>query len=419
MLCVYYAELYEELELDDTVAAPALPSSPRPTHKPPGATLANVPIAADFEDMGGEDIYEDTDDYLPTIIQQQAAAPSSQAVPQLPSRNPPKKVDSSPVPSLPPRNSPAPVPSLPPRNAKTEAKKKQASLPVDEELYDDVVVGTVDDDEMYDDVVVTGDAEIEETYDDVVTQDAVTDELYEDMTANGEDGPQEEYVIMEPGQEGEEDDELYVDVELTPKHAPLQSRLRGKAAAGNGVAKLSQMFAGGGGGGRGGGGPVKGGNVKCKTPKKSIFSQFWCKIEKKELHFFKNSTDKLPVERLPLGECEMSVAAAGAAFKLCKAEKIYYFTLKNASECDKWSDWLRGLVQRTTVEQHQEVYMAKEDHIGSAGEITFKKGSFIRLMSKGSAQNWTGQLGNEAQVFEGKVGKFPANKVERAEDMYI
>jgi len=65
-------------------------------------------------------------------------------------------------------------------------------------------------------------------------------------------------------------------------------------------------------------------------------------------------------------------------------------------------------------------FEATEDHIGEGeDQLTFKKGTYIRLITQTSGDMWIGQIGNDAQVFNGKIGKFPTSKVVVVEDMYV
>ena len=330
----------------------------------------------------------------------------------------------------------------------------------DEELYDDIVVGEADAeiDETYDDVVVAdsgvgGAAADEELYDDVLAtttgvgtegEGPVQDEYYEDMAP----GTVDSYVTMEKkGAEGGE--ELYVDVDEPPAHSYSPSPARkGSGTTGGGkdspkpqsphpkTGTFSRMFhkkatpdhkAG----------PSLSGHLSYKAPKKSKFEEKWGVIEGSNLAIFKNSSDKRSQEKLPLNECRLELGSteAGAgkfAFHLCKGDKLYHFSLKEATDLEAWVGVVKGLVKYAPVEvtsgsgsgsivadEEHVVYQAKEDHIGdNDGELTFKTGTFIRLIKKESPALWVGQIGNAEQIFEGKIGKFPSSKVEEAEELY-
>ena len=428
-------ELYEELETDDM--PPPIPSSPRPAHTP-----INVPDDIIID----EDIYEDTDDYRQDF---QESPVHSAPPPALPERNAPKK-DATPPPSLPPRNALPPKnagPSLPPRAAKQEANVPPPDIG-GEEIYDDVVPGPGGDDqdaeidETYDDVVAGESDEPEDTYDDVVSStkptpgkamepEPITEEYYEDMAPGTE--PQEDYVVMEPGEDigGEE---LYVDVDAPPppktiaQPKPIEQE-RTSTSPRPQSKTFSRMF------------KTKppspqlvpkghSGTINYKAPKKGKFEEKWAVIDGNFLLINKNSSAKHHQEKLPLSECGLDmgspdVGSGDHAFRItAKGDKVHHFTLKSKPDCDKWVTILKGLTKYAPIEMvqrgDQQVFQALEDHIGeSEGELTFKKGTYIRLISKDTDNEWVGQMGNEAQVFDGKIGKFPMEKVSLADDLYI
>ena len=405
--------------------------------------------------------------------------------PALPDRNPPKI--SAPAPTLPPRNAPpkSSGPTLPPRGAKQEPQqyeqapptrppaklpaKAPAKLPTPapdvggEEIYDDVIPGGGDDqeaeiEETYDDVVVGESDVMEETYDDVVSAttsapgkanepEPITEEFYEDMApGTGGEGPQEDYVVMEPGEDigGEE---LYVDVDTpTPARTtiapsqpkPIEHEADNKVAANSPRLKsgtFSRMFKGK---------PASpqperkatshgqsvSGTVGHKPPKKNKFEERWAVVEGNFLIIYKNSSAKSHQEKLPLSECGLDMGSPDVgpgehAFRItARGDRVHHFKLKAKLDFDKWVTVVKGLTKYAPIETvergEQQVYQAMEDHIGeNAGELTFKKGTYIRLISKDADNEWVGQIGNEAQVFEGKIGKFPMSKVTLAEDLYI
>ena len=393
------------------------------------------------------------------------------APPALPDRNPVKK-DASPPPPLPSRNAPPPPksigPSLPPRGAKEEPRQYETSKPLakkpaaappppppdvgGEEIYDDVIPGGGGDDqdaeieETYDDVLVGETDEMEETYDDVVSAttsttggkpkasepEPITEEFYEDMVPGAGDGPQEDYVLMEPGEDvgGEE---LYVDVDAPP---PVRTIAQPKPAADQLSSSprtpksgtFSRMFKGK------PSSPLterKGhsGAIHHKAPKKSKFEERWAVIDGNFLIISKNQTAKSHQEKLPLSECGLDMGSPDVgpgehAFRITtKGDRVHHFKLKSRPDFDRWVTIVKGLTKYAPIETvsrgEQEVYEAKEDHIGeNAGDLTFKKGTYIRLISK-DGDEWVGQIGNEAHVFEGKIGKFPMSKVSLAEDLYI
>ena len=381
------------------------------------------------------------------------------APPALPGRNPPK-IDTAPVPSLPPRNPLPPKntgPTLPPRGSKDEPQQYETSRPKaklpakapppdigGEEIYDDVIpAGNDQDDEMeetYDDVIVGEADEAEETYDDVVSvtkpaapePEPITEEYYEDMVPGGAQEPQEDYVLMEPGEDvgGEE---LYVDVD-TPIPArtiaqpkPVEPVANSPRATKSGT--FSRMFKNK---------PAspqlarkgQSGTIHHKAPKKSKFEERWAVIDGNFLIIYKNQSAKSHTDKLPLSECGLDLGSPDVgpgehAFRIStKGDKIHHFKVKTLPEHDKWVGVIKGLTKYAPVDaldrsDLQQVFQAVEDHIGeSEGELTFKKGTYIRLISK-DANEWVGQIGNEAQVFEGKIGKFPMSKVTVAEDLYI
>ncbi len=144
----------------------------------------------------------------------------------------------------------------------------------------------------------------------------------------------------------------------------------------------------------------------------------WCVVDGNQIQLFKNASDKRPQDKLVLADCDLEVMTGGVeagqfAFRLMKGGKGHTFTAKSKEELDSWIGAVKGLVK-------QVVYQAKEDHIAEDdSQLTFKKGTYIKLLGMDNEDVWTGQLGNEAQIFAGKVGQFPANKVEIAEDLYI
>lgn len=451
--CFIAEDLYEELEPD---YIPPVPDSPRP----PRASIP-PPVQDDF--FIDEDIYEDTDDILPamptpTPTTNQApslpnrnpptASVTSQA-PSLPSRNPPKK-SSSPPPSLPPRSAgPSKSPGLPPRNSPTKSVtlKPQMAVPpaaAEEELYDDVILGgddvTAEIEETYDDVVSPGNggAVEDDLYDDVVATTsgvAIQDEFYEDMAP----GALDSYVTMERnGEEADQGEELYVDVDEPLAHTlsvgkkpppkqqdpPKQSNTKTFSRMFQKKHTASEVKTG------------LSGQLSYKAPKKSKFDEKWAVIDGSNLLIYKTSSDKRSQDKIALGECRLELGSteAGAgrfAFHLFKGDKVHHFSLREATELEEWVGVVKGLVKYAPVEvkgagsvsggsMEQEVYHAKEDHIAeTGGGLTFKKGTYIRLITRESDDVWVGQIGTEDQVFEGKIGQFPASKVQAAEDVYF
>ena len=282
-----------------------------------------------------------------------------------------------------------------------------------EETYDDVIVGDqgggAEDEDLYDDVVPT------------TVGEPIMDEYYEDMAP----GTMDSYVTMEKkdGQEEVEDEELYVDVDEPSSPSPVKQVEAPKSSTSK---SLSRMF------------HKKqsvsaksrshSGTVSYKAPKKTRFEERWAAVEGTNLLIYKTSTDKRSQDKIPLGECRLELGSteAGAgkfAFHVCKGEKTYHFSLKDEAGKEEWVSVLKGLVKYAPVEadnEEQEIYQATQDHIADSDqELTFKKGTYIRLISKDSAEMWTGQIGNLDQVFTGKTGKFPVNKVEPAEALYF
>ena len=286
-----------------------------------------------------------------------------------------------------------------------------------EEMYDDVVIGEgggAVEEEMYDDVVVEGGGAVEEElYDDVVTTSGVEqDEFYEDMVPGKSPDP---YVTLEKkgGAEPDEGDDLYVDVDEPPK--PQKPAASKSGTFSRMLNKKTGKTPG-----------AMSGAVSYKAPKKSKFDSKWAVISGSSLLIHKSASDKKSQDKIPLGECKLEYGSteAGAgkfAFHLSKGDKVYHLSFKEAGELEEWLGVVKGLVKYAPVDAgDQEVYVAKEDHIGDSDqEITFKKGTYIRLISVLSPKLWVGQIGTEDQVFEGKTGKFPAHKVELAEDLYM
>ena len=414
--------LTEEDLYEDVGAPPPIPGSPRPSHP----ALPEVPVEDDF--IIDEDIYEDTDDLnLPGYPSPRSSSPYT--APSLPDRNPPK-VDNTPQPKLPPRNAPtAPQPQLPPRNAPTlpprvDLPKSVAPIPTvaaeDDEIYDDIVPAA--DEETYDDVVVAPDAIEEDTYDDVVVgAEPITEEYYEEMVPGMVDGPQEDYVVMEHGPD--DGDDLYVDVDHEPPppkiqvvSPPVETAKPIKSGTFSRKSKVTPPLL------------LMSGSVSYRGPKKSKFEEKHATVGDTSLLVYKTSTDKKHQEKIPLSECglELGSTETGAgefAFRISKGSKVHHFSVKSKTEQEEWVGVLAKLVKYAPVKVNhgeQQVYETSQDHIAEAdGELTFKKGSFIRLISKETESMWLGQIGNEAQVFDGKTGKFPSDKVVLVEDLYI
>ena len=273
-------------------------------------------------------------------------------------------------------------------------------------------------------MVIGGD---DDTYDDVVVnEEPITEDFYEDMTP-GQESLQEDYVVMEHG-EGEVDDddgELYVDVEapptITTPTPPTPKSASPKTKPANST--FSRMF-----GGRKGSHvlTVHSGQLSYRAPKKTKFEEKFATIEETNMLVYKTSSDKKHQEKIPLGECALELGSkeAGAgehALRITKGGKVHHFSFKSQQDESGWVEVLKKFVKYAPVSAgEQQVYQATEDHIAeTTDEITFKKGSYIRLISKDNEAVWFGQLGNEALVFDGNTGRFPAEKVMLAEDMYI
>ncbi len=379
--------------------------------------------------MADQDIYEEFDDPLPS--------PTTTLPPALPPNHP--KPQDEPPPSLPPRPSPSlpprgiPVKPKPPAQAYEVAALKSTTGPArppppadDEELYDDIVAPKASEEvaEEYDDVSPVTDA-VEESYDDVVVSPASpSSELYEDM-APAPDGPQADYVIMERGEESDEG-ELYCEVDEPPLHtgSPLHSI---KKAAKGERSSFSRVFKGkSASSSTSSGKGSHSGHLTYCPPGKSKPKELWCVVEGTQIHLYKNPSDKRPQDKLTLGDFDLEGRADGGhfAFLLHKGVKEHTFTAKTKEDRDSWLSALKGLVRSAVLNLEQDdradVFQAKEDHIAEDdSQLTFKKGTYIRLVSKSGEDQWIGQLGNEAQVFDGKIGKFPVDKVEIAEDLYI
>ena len=471
---------------------PPVPASPRPQHHP---IVSPSAVSEDFQDMAGEDIYEDFDDLPDTIPESDSPQHNVPALPQrnlksaepppaLPARNvPPTKVSNSPV--LPPRNIASPARNIPKTGGSSPIPSRDSD-PVDYEIASPprAKVGIparppppptastarspptapTNDDDTYDDIVgVMGQEEIEEAYDDVVMPTAGVnspppEENYEDM-APGEEG--QEYVVMEHSQEEGEEGELYVEVEEDKPPAPAQRKSLAEQPkqppprAGT----FSKFF---------GGGKAKAtaeagatstkshsGHLSCKPPRKSKFTEEWCVLDGSTLQFYRNPSDRKPREKLALGDHSLKVGSteAGAgefSFQLSKGDKVHHFNGKTKEDVEGWISALKVVVKSAAIEpgdrkstviepgdrksaaiepgdrksaamEHMDqVFQAKEDHIGEGeDQLTFKKGTFIRLITQMSGDLWIGQIGNEAQVFNGKIGKFPIDKVVPADDLYI
>ena len=443
-------ELYEELELDDHVPPP-LPESSRPSSRPPIPSFNSSSNPSQQDTFAiDEDIYEETDDILPT--QSPTHAPSPPQVPSLPSRNPPKASTTNlPGPSLPPRNAPA-SPKLPPRAdpgkeipqdyEMSEAKAKAAVKPPiappisandeDGELYDDVVLGREElveeePEELYDDIFTGGqEVEEEELYDDVIAPKGeneggpITEEFYEDMAPGS---TSDSYVAMEKMDEMDDDGELYVDVEeslatskkkvqdaSSPKSSITKKFFR-KSSSGTGGSHAAAALTG---------------NISYKAPKKSKFEDRWGVLEGNNLCIYKTSSDKRSQDKISLGDCRLDIGSteAGAgkfAFSLNKGDKFYHMSLRDKAELNKWVDVLKGIVKYAPVQmearvEEEDVYEATQDHIAnSSNELTFKKGTYIILLERESSDIWYGHFRDDSK----NKGRFPVSKVQLVEDLYI
>ena len=390
-----------------------------------------------------------------------SSSPPDKAAP--PSLPPPRQEQRLPSPALPPRHSAEPVPSLPPRispslpprNSPTptqkklgpQAKKFSAPLPTlqpdvgGEELYEDVVapptsLGGADiADEMYEDVVSSaggggggGDEGGDELYEDVVSgMTKAAESPTEDYTEMDiGQGQAEEYVLMEKPRGGEEDLEVYceVDPNSPSNKSPPVNTLSLPPKSGTKPAAVSKIvkppppasYT-----------PRHSGGLSHKAPQKSKFYEEWCAVEGTNLCLYKNQKDKRVSDKLSLSEFDMVYSPAGKdgkfAFRLAKGDKIHHFTPSSKKDLTSWLSALRGLAKTATLELppgEQEIYETTQNHTAESDEqISFRAGSYLRVISRDASDFWIGQLGTTPQVFTGKIGKFPTSKVTIAEDLYI
>ena len=281
--------------------------------------------------------------------------------------------------------------------------------------------------ELYEDVVPQPIQEVEETYDDVVASGQPDSPVEEYTEMEVHDGPTEEYVLMEPGEQEEQETYCEVDPD-TPPHAVRKGavvanspKLPPRSPHGSqGVGNIKKpappaTYV-----------PKHLGKLSHKAPKKSRFYEEWCKVEGTDLCMYKSQTDKHVIEKIPLREYDMHFGPGDGgkfAFKLTKGEKVHHFNLGSKEELSSWVGALRGSAKTASLELppgEQEVYQAVQDHRAETDEqISFKSGAYIRVISHDSAEWWIGQLGTSSQVFSGKIGKFPVSKVTVAEDLYI
>ena len=469
-------DLYEEVDLPP----PPVPASPRPAHTPivvsPSDDIQDMggeDIYEDFDDLPDAIPESDSPVHEVPALPQRNPPKQTEPPPALPTRNaPPLRVNS---PVLPPRNIASPARNIPkaptpktssspippkgnepveyevasPPNAKVGIPARPPPPPTASTARSPPVPPTNidDDDDTYDDVVgAMGQGEIEETYDDVVvpttlaeTNSPPSEENYEDM-APAEGGPAEDYVVMEHGQEGDEGGEMYVEVDedKSPAHAPAQRKsiIEQQKQPPSKPGAFSKLF---------GSGKAKptaavgataakshSGYLSCKPPKKSKFTDEWCVLDGNTLQFYRSSTDKKPREKLALADLSLKMGSteAGAgefSFQLSKGDKVHHFSAKTKEDLEGWVSVLKVIVKSaatepvdrrsSAMEPVNQIFQATEDHIGEGeDQLTFKKGTYIRLITQMSGDLWIGQLGNEAQVFNGKIGKFPTSKVE---DLYI
>lgn len=275
-------------------------------------------------------------------------------------------------------------------------------------------------DELYEDVVPPDQTQ-EDLYDDVVGAPGSPAEDYTEMDMGQQEVP-EEYVVMErvPG----EDLEVYceVDQDDPPQTPPVNSITlppKGvtKASGGGKIVKppppASYV-------------PKHTGSLSRKAPNKSRFYEEWCAVEGTNLCTYRNQKDKRTVEKLSLSEYDMTYYPENDgqfSFQLAKGNKVHEFNLGSKDGFSGWVGALRGLAKSAKMELppgEQQVFETTQDHKAESDEqISFKKGSFIRVISQDSTDFWIGQLGNNSQVFTGKIGKFPVSKVILAEDLYM
>lgn len=298
----------------------------------------------------------------------------------------------------------------------------------EEEQYEDIEgpqagtggAGGDEGEELYEDIASPQQAQDEELYDDIVGATASPAEDYTEMDM-GQGGPPEDYVTMERPQEDEQEVYCEVDSDLPP-HAPANSlplppKSASKTLGGGAIQKppppASYV-------------PKHSGNLSHKGPKKSRFYEEWCVVEGTNLCTYKNQKDKRTVEKISLNEFDMVYTPekdGKFAFRLTKGDKVHHFSPGSKEELCSWIGALRDLSKSATLELplgEQQVCEATQDHAADSDEqISFKMGAYIRVISQESADFWVGQLGNNSQVFTGKIGKFPASKVALAEDLYI
>ena len=276
-----------------------------------------------------------------------------------------------------------------------------------EELYEDVVAPQQVEEELYDDIAGGGNGPVSPTED------------YTEMDVR-QDGPAEDYVVMERGQ-GEDEQEVYCEMDSdTPAHAPINSLALPPKEVNTTARKIQKpappaSYV-----------PKHSGSLSHKPPKKSRFYEEWAAVEGTDLCTYKNQKDKRTLEKLPLSEFDMHFGPAQAgkfAFRLSKGDKVHHFNLASKEALSGWVAALRVSAKTAMLELppgEQKVYQTTQDHIADSDEqISFKAGAYIRVISQDSADFWIGQLGNDSQLFSGKIGKFPTSKVTIAEDLYI
>ena len=406
-----------------------------------------------------EDIYEAFDEVVRVDSDSETSIPSRHetmsSLPALPPRNEMKRPSEPALPSLPPRNSLPPSPKLPhrppqPGKEPPPSTKEPAEVKVAEE-----------EEELYEDIVPKEPAEVkvaeeEELYEDIAPQVASRNkqedlgEEYTEMTL-GDEGPTEEYVLMERGDEEEQEQEMYceVDPELpshavrkgaivtnSPKLPPKDNHSLHTTQKGAAFSNSLSL-------------PPKGtqpnskgakiqkppppashvakkGKLKYKAPKKSSPYEQWCKMEGPNLCTYKSETSKTASEKIRLNEHDLLFGPNSDgqfAFSLTKGDAIHYFAVGSKDELGGWLSVLRGVTKSAALQLppgELEVYVAAEDHTAeNAEQLSFTSGAFIRVIAQESSDWWVGQLGSSSDQFTGRIGKFPVSKVMVAEDLYI
>lgn len=166
------------------------------------------------------------------------------------------------------------------------------------------------------------------------------------------------------------------------------------------------------------------GSLLYKSPSKPSFVSEWCMLEGSMLQFFSAAGDLRSHYKFSVRDAELSMAEVKSGqfgFHIAKGTVVHQFTTTSKEELDAWLVALAPVVQKC-FPPNSSTYQAKEDHAASGeNEVSFKRDDFVWVLSKDSAQKWTGIVGSSENKYQGPCGQFPSAKVREMlmEDPYI